>query len=477
MPLDYTWSLDPVFPVAVFAHPLAGPLLAGAGWHYAHPANHIPAWRSRDTVAAMLRLEPALLDLLAPTQVSFAPHAVAQEPGALESRAAWAVERLTPLAHIAQREEWDQAAMATVIAQVQTAATAALRHTLPGPTGPLPDMARLAPYFGAPPEPFCVSTALQALVGADPTPWVAPSAAQDTLAATALSYGLPTTLRAQLEQAAPDLLEGAILHVDGASAVLSFSKAQARIQIEVTAAPMDGDRLRAGLAGNALLPEPRPSLAHMVQIRARLTMAEGAALDSASARMLLRTVAAFEGPGSLVGQPGVFFPSGWIAAQIKQAPGWPVGALAGTRLLPEGGVATQGLAPLLGTEFAYHSPHASAPEQARVLFALAGWVADHAPALQAGDTIGDGQEPRYAITAATPAWLAFGPAPHARPRWAKARAKAGRMAPLLAATDPHTPWRPAWARARHAAKRLDRLVVQATPSPPRAPTFCAPLLP
>lgn len=500
MALDYAWSYDPVFPEAVFADPLVGAMLGAWGMGYEDRANLIPAFLHTPTVAAMLRLDDALRALLAGISISYAPHSLSQPGDALAQRAAWALDALRPLAQQWRAQGWDEATVSAMVAPIHaTARDVVLRHGIHGPDGSVvPDMSRLAPFFVASPEPFSTPSALQVLIGHDPTPWPADAhtsadeqaleEARSTLTATALSFGLVGGLKAQIERFAPHVFTGARIVSDGGGASLVFAKGRATVSVVMHMRPLPSTTLMAAVARNALLPRDRPNLAHMAHIKATLRVPKGAAVAADEARLLLHTIAALEGPGTILDDAGVFVPKGWVERHLHPASGWPVAAMIGvertsspcaTSLVAHGLTARVGYACALESTAAFPSP------DPRALVAIAGWLLDTHPTVLDGHTIGCMGKAQYTATWQTSGAgrvLTFRPLDTMRPRWVLERIKAGRLRPLNEAIDPRNAWKPAWIRARIDQGRLAPLnaaiaqeVAPATVLPP--PTFTVPNLP
>ena len=156
MTLSYAWSYDPVFPEAVFADSTVGPVLAALGMRYEDSSNHVPAFTDPTTVAAMLRLDDTMRALLTSVPLSYAPHSLSQPGDALATRTAWVLDSLRPLAYAWQGPNMAiDTLRARITPIIETARHVVVRHALRGPDGTwMPDMTRLAPFFGTSPTPF-----------------------------------------------------------------------------------------------------------------------------------------------------------------------------------------------------------------------------------------------------------------------------------------------------------------------------------
>lgn len=497
MTLSYAWSYDPVFPEAVFADSTVGPVLAALGMRYEDSSNHVPAFTDPTTVAAMLRLDDTMRALLTSVPLSYAPHSLSQPGDALATRTAWVLDSLRPLAYAWQGPNMAiDTLRARITPIIETARHVVVRHALRGPDGTwMPDMTRLAPFFGTSPTPFYVPSGLRALAGGDPVPWHdlhstrpeddTQALARASFTATALSFGLMGSLGAHLQAMEPTILDDARVLTDHGSSAFAFAKGRATISLSADATPMPGGLLQEALARNVLLHGTAPNLAHMHQIRAALRVPKGATITADEVRWLLQTVAAFEGPGTLIDDGPVFLPKGWIH-QHTAPTGWPVAALLGMdrRTTPSGHTLTAtGLVQRLGFACALASTPIHPAPDARALLAITAWLLEDAPKIQTGNTVGAQGEAHYtAHWDASSTLLTWTPLDTMRPQWVLQRVHNGRLAALNKAIDPNHGWKPAWVKERIENGRLAPLnaIVEdrarTRPRPP-APTFDVPLLP
>lgn len=223
--------------------------------------------------------------------------------------------------------------------------------------------------------------------------------------------------------------------LDAGSAALTLAHDSARTSLHTTATPIDATTLRAALAPT---PNALPALAHMVHLQLETRMDEHAPLSSAAVRFLLQAAAAFEGPATIIGQPGTLFPAGFLRHTLATHTGWPFPALYGVRQGPNG-LATQGLTPLLGYEVALATTPSYPEPDPNLLHTTARWLVEAQPTLEDGTTIGSREDT------------------HAHLRWGDARA-------LLWIT-PHPTYRPSWGHERRHQHRAPR---------PTTPTASAP---
>jgi len=406
MPLDYTWSHDPIFPADVFADPKAGPLLERVGIAFDMRGNQVPSFHSIHTVVALAKAPRLILDDMVDMGLALAPHSAKRPGDDIAERARFAVEKLHDIAdRNAAGDLSDEDAKSSVfhlhLFLSEHAVRRIVKNTETGKFDPDPKLnAVLADQSS---EPFEATKCTEAL---DAGPSSLPDTGKKTTSSP-LPDGIALTAIVLLDDAGdcasvktritsrPDILEG--FEIDDLSHGSFMAQRDSTMFVAMAMeSPYPAEDLRAFCSGNALAMDIWETAAktkghvHLQYMR----RTDGPATRE-DAMILARAAAAIGGSVVIWGAAKAATPGETFASAVHSAEKddtWPTMAMLRMQIYKQdarSGVALVGLRPFTGHDMALAcDDDANISEVAGRALGLAGWILDTRPRFADGDTMG-----------------------------------------------------------------------------------------